>query len=209
MARDRDPVCKQCRREGEKLFLKGDRCWSSKCSFERKGYPPGQHGQARRFKQSDFGMQLREKQKMRRIYGVLENQFRNYFEKAERAPGITGENLLRMLEKRLDNVVYRIGLAPSRRAARQLVRHRHFLVNKRVVDVPSYLLKAGDRIRVRDSSKKMIIFHQSMQRAREGERVPYLSLDKAKLEGTLLEIPERKDIPVKVNEQLVVERYSR
>ncbi len=209
MARYTGPVCRLCRREGEKLFLKGTRCMTAKCALERKNYVPGQHGRTRRFKLSDYGIQLREKQKLRRIYGVLENQFRNYFERAERMKGITGENLLRLLESRLDNVVYRLGFAPSRRAARQLVRHRHFMVNNRVVDIPSYQVKPGDVIQVREKSRKLEIFHASMRRIKEGQLLPWLELDKARLTGRFLDWPKREDIPVHVNESLIVELYSK
>lgn len=209
MARELGAQCKICRREGEKLFLKGERCLSSKCGVERKNYPPGQHGQSRRMKVSEYGMQLREKQKIRRTYGLLEKQFHGVYEKAVRMRGITGDNMLKLLELRLDNAVYRLGFAPSRRAARQLVRHRHFLVNDRIVDVPSYLVSEGDVIRVRDRSKKMMTIHDSIKRVREGRLVPYMSLDKAKLEGALLHIPERDEIPGIFKEQMMVVLYSR
>ncbi|HHM23635.1 MAG TPA: 30S ribosomal protein S4 [Bacteroidetes bacterium] len=209
MARYTGAVCKLCRREGEKLFLKGTRCMTSKCAFERKSYIPGQHGKSRRLKLSEYGVQLREKQKLRRIYGVLEAQFRNYFEKAERMKGITGENLLVLLESRLDNVVYRLGLAPSRNAARQLVKHRHFMVNNRVVDIPSFQVKPGDVIQVRDRSRKLEVFHASMRRIKEGKMPPWLELDKAKMTGRFLDVPKREDIPININESLIVELYSK
>ncbi|NOZ55603.1 MAG: 30S ribosomal protein S4 [Calditrichaeota bacterium] len=209
MARYTGPVCKLCRREGVKLFLKGAKCSTNKCPMEKRAYAPGQHGRSRRFKQSEYGRQLREKQKMKRIYGVLERQFRRYFDIASRQKGITGENLLQLLERRLDNVVYRLGFAPSRRAARQLVRHRHFAVNGRVVDIPSYLVKPGDRIQVREKSRTLDVIHTSMRRVKEGRLVPWLELDKAALVGTFREIPSREDIPVNVSEQLVVELYSK
>lgn len=209
MARYTGPVCKLCRREGQKLYLKGERCYGPKCAFERKEYAPGQHGQGRRRKRSEYGLQLREKQKIRRIYGVLEAQFRNYYEKANQETGITGENLLSMLERRLDNVVYRIGFASSLKAARQLVRHRHFMVNDRIVDIPSFLVNPGDVIRVKDSSRKLTVIHDSLRRVKEGKLAPYLDLDKAKLEGRLTDMPARADIPVDVNEQAVVELYSK
>ncbi len=209
MARYTGAVCKLCRREGEKLFLKGTRCMTNKCAFERKSYIPGQHGKSRRLKLSDYGVQLREKQKLRRIYGILEAQFRNYFEKAERMKGITGENLLVLLESRLDNVVYRLGLAPSRNAARQLVKHRHFMVNNRVVDIPSYQVKPGDVIQVRDRSRKLEIFHASMRRIKEGKMLPWLELDKAKMTGRFMDVPKREDIPININESLIVELYSK
>jgi small subunit ribosomal protein S4 len=192
-----------------KLFLKGERCGTPRCAMERKGYPPGQHGRNRRFKRSEYGIQLREKQKIRDMYGLLEGQFKHFFEIANRQKGVTGATLIQMLESRLDNVVYRMGLAPSRRAARQLVRHRHYLVNGRILDIPSYICKPGDVIRVRDRSRKMEVIHDSMRQVKEGGIVPYLSLDKAQMEGTYLEVPNREDIPITVNEQLVVEMYSR
>lgn len=201
--------CKLCRREGMKLFLKGTKCTSDKCPFEKKGYAPGQHGRTRRFKQSEYAVQLREKQKVKRIYGLLERQFHTYFERAERIKGITGENLLRLLETRLDNVVYRLGLAPSRTTARQLVRHRHVTVNGQLVDIPSYQLKVGDEIRIRDNSRQLEIIHSAMKRVRDGKMVGWLSLDKAAMQGTILELPARDAIPVNVNEKLIVELYSK
>jgi len=192
-----------------KLFLKGTKCTSDKCPFEKKGYAPGQHGRTRRFKQSEYAVQLREKQKVKRIYGLLERQFHTYFERAERIKGITGENLLRLLETRLDNVVYRLGLAPSRTTARQLVRHRHVTVNGQLVDIPSYQLKVGDEIRIRDNSRQLEIIHSAMKRVRDGKMVGWLSLDKAAMQGTILELPARDAIPVNVNEKLIVELYSK
>ena len=209
MARYTGPVCKLCRREGEKLFLKGARCVSPKCAFEKRGFPPGQHGKTRRFKVSEYGLQLREKQKTREIYGILEGQFYNYYQKATLEKGITGENLLRYIERRLDNIVYRLGLAPSRKAARQLIRHRHFTVNDTVVDIPSYLLEKGDVVRVREKSRKLETIHSAMRKIKEGKLHPWLSLDKANMTGELLDIPERADIPVNVNEKLIVELYSK
>jgi small subunit ribosomal protein S4 len=209
MARYTGPDCKLCRAEGQKLFLKGTKCSSNKCPFERKGYAPGQHGRARRFKQSDYRLQLREKQKARRIYGLLEAQFRNYFTGATRQKGVTGENLLRLLERRLDNIVYRLGFASSRKAARQLVRHRHFLVNDKVVDIPSYSVKVGDEILVRDKSRKLEVIHASMRRMRGGRLLPWLSLDKASMKGVFLGLPGRQDIPETINENLIVELYSK
>ncbi|HPI73362.1 MAG TPA: 30S ribosomal protein S4 [bacterium] len=201
--------CKLCRREGMKLFLKGSKCSSDKCPFEKKGYAPGQHGRTRRFKQSEYAVQLREKQKVKRMYGLLEKQFHIYFEKAERLKGITGENLLKLLETRLDNIVYRMGFASSRTAARQLVRHRHFTVNNRLVDIPSYQVKAGDEIKVREKSRQLEAIHSSMKKIREGKMMPWLSLDKAAMSGTVLEIPARDAIPANVNEKLIVELYSK
>ena len=209
MARYTGAVCKICRREGMKLFLKGSKCNTNKCTFEKKGYAPGQHGQRRSFKQSEFSIQLREKQKIKRMYGLLERQFHNYFEKADNAQGITGEVLLKMLECRLDNVVHRLGLAPSRISARQLVRHRHFLVNDKLVDIPSFQVKVGDIISVANKSRKLDIIHDSMKKVRDGKLVPWLSLDKAAMKGTFLEEPTRESIPITVNEQLVVELYSK
>ena len=209
MARYTGPVCKLCRREGMKLFLKGAKCMTNKCTFEKRGYAPGQHGRTRRFKQSEYAIQLREKQKVKRMYGLLERQFRTYFEKAEKAKGITGENLLTMLEFRLDNTIYRLGLAPSRAAARQLVRHRHFSVNGHLVDIPSYQVRANDVIQVRENSRQLDLIHGSMKRVRDGKLVPWLSLDKAKMQGTILNIPSRDEIPVNVNENLIVELYSK
>jgi small subunit ribosomal protein S4 len=192
-----------------KLFLKGTKCTTNKCTFEKKGYAPGQHGQKRRFKQSEYAVQLREKQKVKRMYGVLEKQFRLYFAKAERATGITGENLIKLLECRFDNVVYRLGMAPSRAAARQLVRHRHFMVNGVLVDIPSFQIKSGDEIQVVEKSRQLDVIHDSMKRVRDGKLVSWLALDKAQLKGSLLELPVREEIPVNVNEQLIVELYSK
>ena len=210
MARYREAVCKLCRREGEKLFLKGVRCQTAKCAFEKKGYPPGQHGKTRRVKKlSDYGIQMREKQKIKRYYGLLESQFRGIFVKANKKKGITSEIMLKLLETRLDNIVFRLGLAPSRVTARQLVRHRHFEINNKVVDIPSYQVKPGEVIQVRENSRKMVVIHASMRRIKEGKQLSWLDLDKANLKGTLMEIPNRVDIPVTFNENLVVELYSK
>lgn len=209
MARYTDAVCKICRREGEKLFLKGQRCTSNKCSFEKRGYAPGQHGRNRRFKISNYGIQLREKQKIREIYGLLEKQFRLYFKKADAEKGVTGDNLIKMLERRLDNVIFRMGFAPSRSAARQLVRHRHLTVNGCIVDIPSFLVKPGDTVKIRDKSRKLDCIHASLRRIKDAEPYPWLELDKANLTGVFREIPERENIPLNVQEQLVVELYSR
>jgi small subunit ribosomal protein S4 len=211
VARYRDPVCKLCRREGLKLFLKGDRCQSPKCPLEgRKIQPPGEHGlDRRRPKKTEYGLQLREKQKIRRFYGILEKQFRLYYKKASQMKGVTGENLLQMLESRLDNVVYRIGFAPSRAAARQLVRHRHFMVNGKTVDIPSAQAKPGDLIRVRDRSRKIELIHESMKKVREGSLPEFLDLDKSRMEGIYKSIPTRDQVQVDANEQLVVELYSK
>lgn len=209
MARYSGPDCKLCRREGQKLFLKGTKCNTNKCPFERKGYAPGQHGRTRRFKQTEYGVQLREKQKIRRMYGILERQFRNYFEKAEAMKGVTGENLIRLLECRLDNVIYRLGFAASRKTARLLVRHRHFMVNDSIVDIPSYLIKVGDVIRVKEKSKKMGAIHSSLRKIKDDRQYSWLNLDKANLTGTFMTMPNREDIPAEINESLVVELYSK
>jgi small subunit ribosomal protein S4 len=209
MARYTDPSCRLCRREKQKLFLKGTKCFTEKCPVERRAFPPGQHGQSRRTKISEYGVQLREKQKVRRMYGLQETQFRNTFERALKQTGRTGETLVKLLERRLDNVVYRLGLAPSRKAARQLVNHGHFMVNNRSVDIPSYLLKAGDSIQVRDKSKKLEVLHASMKRMKETAMLPWLSLDKAAMTGVFLNVPERADIPLNADEQLIVELYSK
>lgn len=208
MARYTDANCKLCRREGEKLFLKGARCFTEKCAIERRQYPPGQHGQNFRRKISAYGLQLREKQKVRRTYGVLEKQFRNYFKRADKKVGITGENLVQFLEQRLDNLVFRLGFAPSRKAARQLIRHRHLTVDGRIVDVPSYHIKPNQIIRVKDKSKNLDTIHESLKLGRS-EEIPWLRVNKAALEGELLEIPARTEIPLTANEKLIVELYSK
>ena len=209
MATYREAKCRLCRREGEKLFLKGSRCFTEKCAFERRGYAPGEHGKDRRAKETNYGQQLRMKQKTRRIYGVLEAQFRNYFAKAERQKGVTGANLLLALERRLDNLVYRLGFAPSRTAARQLVRHRHFTVNERIVDIPSFQVRVGDEIRVRPGSKDLTAIQSSLEANKGRDMMSWLSLDPEKLSGRLLEYPTRGNIPTKVSEQLIVELYSK
>lgn len=209
MATYRDAKCRLCRREGEKLFLKGSRCFTEKCAFERRGYAPGEHGRDRRSKETNYGQQLRMKQKARRIYGILEAQFRNYFAKAEQKKGVTGENLILLLERRLDNLVYRLGFAPSRTSARQLVRHRHFTVNDRLVDIPSYQVRVGDEIRVRPGSKDSVAILASLEANKGRETMAWLSLDTEKLSGRLLEYPTRGNIPTKVSEQLIVELYSK
>ena len=209
MARYTDPSCRLCRRERQKLFLKGTKCFTEKCPVERRGFPPGQHGQSRRSKVSPYGVQLREKQKVRRMYGLQETQFHNYFTKALKQPGRTGETLVKLLERRLDNVVYRMSLAPSRKAARQLITHGHFLVNSRPVDIPSFLVRAGDTVQVREKSRKLDLIHSSMKRMKETAMLPWLSLDKATMSGTFLNIPERADIPLNADEQLIVELYSK
>ncbi|MCX7797988.1 MAG: 30S ribosomal protein S4 [Melioribacter sp.] len=208
MARYIGPSCKLCRRERQKLFLKGIKCNTEKCPLGKRNYPPGQHGLTRRAKFSEYGVQLREKQKVKRIYGIQEAQFRIYFERATRQKGVTGANLIKLLERRLDNVVYRLGFAPSRKAARQLVLHRHFTVNNRIVDIPSYLLSPGDVVAVREKSKKLDVIHNSLRRAKDNQ-YSWLSIDKATLSGTFLNIPEREEIPLNANEQLIVELYSK
>ncbi len=206
------PVCRLCRREGEKLYLKGSRCLTPKCAFERRGYAPGQHGkegQMKRGRSSDFANQLREKQKARRIYGVLERQFHRYYEQAVRSRGLTGEVMLQMLESRLDNVVYRLGFAENRAQARSLVTHGHFNINGRRTDVPSMLLKPGDAVEVREGSRRRTYF-KSLADAAEARTAPtWLSRDMVTLTGKVLQIPSRQDIDAKLNEQLIVEYYSR
>jgi small subunit ribosomal protein S4 len=209
MARYCDANCKLCRREGEKLFLKGTRCLSDKCPIERGANAPGQHGGVSRRKVSEYGVQLREKQKVRRTYGVLERQFHKYYERASQMRGITGENLMILLEQRFDNIVYRLGFAPSRKAARQLVRHRHFSVNDRIVDIPSYAVQPGDVIKVRDKSKRLDVIHLALKEAGRADDLSWFRLDKAKLEGELLALPTRLDIPTPAQEQLIVELYSK
>jgi len=208
MARYTDSVCKLCRREKQKLFLKGQKCFTEKCPIEIRNYPPGQHGNSRRAKVSEYGIQLREKQKIKRIYGLLEIQFRNYFEKANKQKGITGDNLVKVLERRLDNVVYRLGFASSRKQARQLIKHRHISVNEHLVDIPSYALLAGDIIKINDKSKKLDLIHSSLKKVKDST-YSWLSVDKASLSGTFIQIPERGDVPLNANEQLVVELYSK
>jgi small subunit ribosomal protein S4 len=208
MARYTESVCKLCRRERQKLFLKGQKCYTEKCPVETKNYPPGQHGLNRRIKVSEYGIQLREKQKIKRMYGLLETQFRNYFEKANKQKGITGENLVRLLERRFDNVVYRLGFASSRNQARQLIRHRHFLINDKLVNIPSYLVKEGDIIQVKEKSKKLDAIHNSLKRVKEST-YNWLTIDKASLSGTFVQVPERADVPLNANEQLVIELYSK
>jgi small subunit ribosomal protein S4 len=201
------PVCRFCRREGAKLYLKGERCYTPKCAIERRAVPPGIHGQARRRKTSDYGLQLRAKQKARRTYGLLEKQFRNYFEIAEREPGVTGLNLLRHLELRLDNVVYRLGLGSSRKQARQLVGHRHFEVNGKAVNIPSYKLKPGDEIRVRAGGEAPIELAEEASKVRP---VPsWLSYNEDEKSGKVLALPERGEMEMGVEEHLIVEFYSR
>ena len=209
MARYTGPNCKLCRREGMKLFLKGARCHMDKCSFDRRSYAPGMHGQNMRRKPSEYALQLREKQKTKRIYGVLENQFRTYYSKAARRKGVTGELLLQMLECRLDNILYRLGFAPSRKSARQLVRHRHISVNGKTVDIPSFQVSPGDTVQVRKKSRQLQFIHDSLKRTGDTGQSTWFSVDKVNLSGTLVEYPSRDDIPTPVEEQLIVELYSK
>lgn len=208
MARYRGAVCRICRREGEKLYLKGERCYTDKCAIERRPYPPGEHGQGRN-KQSGYGVQLREKQKVRRLYGILENQYRNYFEKAEKMPGVTGENFLQILERRLDNVVFRLGFATSRNEARQFVLHGHILVNGRKVNIPSYQVDVDDIISVKEESLKTTRFKEVLEFNAEITVPKWLSVDLEKGEGKVLALPDREDIDYPVEEHLIVEFYSR
>ena len=209
MARYIGPVCRLCRREGMKLFLKGERCYTEKCAIEKRNLPPGQHGKLRKAKLVGYGLQLREKQKVKRIYGVLENQFRRYFEIADRTRGITGETLLQLLERRLDNVIYRLGLATSRPQARQLVRHGHFLVNGRKVDVPSYSVKAGDVISVKGPSAQAAVLAHAMEEVK-GRGIPaWLEFDSSRMAGRVVSLPTREQINLPVQEQLIVELYSK
>jgi small subunit ribosomal protein S4 len=212
MARFTGPVCKQCRREGEKLFLKGERCYTSKCALERRAYPPGQHGyeqQFRRQRPSAYGMQFREKQKVRRIYGVLEKQFRRYYREAVRRDGMTGTNLLAILESRLDNVVYRLGFGSSRAQARQLVSHGHFDVNGQRCDIPAALLKPGDVVSIHSTSQRQEYFKQLAEALGERAVPTWLSFDPVELSGRIQNMPSRQEIDLRVDEQLVVEYYSR
>ncbi|MGA2330367.1 MAG: 30S ribosomal protein S4 [Syntrophales bacterium] len=208
MARYKESVCRLCRREGLKLFLKGDRCYGDKCAFERRGYAPGDHGQLRR-KHSDYGVQLREKQKLKRMYGLLERQFRSYFEKADKQKGITGTNLLLFLERRLDNMVFRIGFANSRNEARQLVRHNHFLIDGKPINIPSYLVKVGSEIRVREKSRKMERIVEAMEIVARRGIPQWLELDKDNFRGLVKTLPSREELVMPVQEQLVVELYSK
>ena len=208
MARYTDAVCRICRREGLKLFLKGSRCYSRKCSFERRSTPPGMNTMRRR-KVSEYGLQLREKQKVRKSYSVMERQFRNYFAKAEQRKGMTGENLLRLLEMRLDNAVYRMGFASSRAQARQLVTHGHFAVNGRPTNIPSFGTTVGDRIEVREARRSSEFFQTAAETIRSAQTPEWVSVDPTKLSGTVLAEPAREQMPLEFNEQLVVEYYSR
>ena len=211
MARYTGPSCRQCRREGTKLFLKGTKCFTEKCPVERRPYPPGQHGQntARRRKSSEYSKQLREKQKIKRIYGVSEQQFRNTFERVATLPGITGHNLLAALESRLDNVVYRMGFAASRKAARQLIRHRHVEINQKTVDVPSSLVDPGEEVRVRMKSREMAAIMAAMDQSTRGAPLSWIAVDRDTFSGRMLERPARESIPIAAQEQLIVELYSK
>jgi small subunit ribosomal protein S4 len=209
MARYTGAKCKLCRREGVKLFLKGDRCYSERCAIEKRNYPPGEHGRSRYSRKSNYRIQLREKQKLRRMYQLLERQFRNYFIRADRAKGITGENLLRLLESRLDNMVYRMGFAPSRSTARQLILHNHFEVNGKRVNIPSYQVSVGDRISPREKSKNLLVIDESLKKFGSRGTVPYISVDVTKKEGVYAEEPARDVIPVPIEENLIVELYSK
>lgn len=209
MARYTGPSCKLCRREGLKLYLKGVRCNTDKCSFERRKYAPGDHGQGFRRKISDFGIHLREKQKARRLYGVLEKQFRKYFKIAEKKSGITGENLLQILELRLDNLVYRMGFAPSRNAARQLISHGHFMVNDRKVNIPSFIVKPNQEIVVAEGSRSLNIIQEAIEAATDVEKFEWFEVDRESFKGKLLNIPSRDQIPVEIDERLIVEFYSK
>jgi small subunit ribosomal protein S4 len=208
LARYTGPKCRLCRREGTKLFLRGDRCYTDKCAYERRPYAPGDHGR-RRKKSSDYEIQLREKQKVKRLYGVLETQFRRYFEIAEAKKGVTGANLLRLLELRLDNVVYRLGFANSRNQARQLVRHGHFMVNGRKVDIPSYQVKVNDVIEVKEKSRKLAVIQEAQEVVARRGIPSWLELDADNYRGIVKALPEREDITFPINENLIVELYSK
>ena len=210
MARYIGPVCRLCRREGTKLFLKGDRCFSAKCAFSRRDSVPGLRLYSfRRGRTSDFGLRLREKQKLKRIYGMQERQFKNTFTEASRLKGNTGDNFLILLERRFDNIVYRLGFAPSRSSARQLITHRHFKINGKIVNIPSYSLKPGEKIEVNEVSKNLEIIHHALRKKGRIQELPWIEVNKAQLEGRILNFPTRSEIPVEVNELYVVEYYSK
>lgn len=209
MARYTGPVCRMCRREDMKLFLKGDRCYTDKCSYERRAYPPGQHGQGRRSKRTDYGEQLREKQKVRRMYGLLESQFKGYYKKANQMKGVTGENLLQLLECRLDNLVYRLGFASTRSEARQLVRHRHFAVNGRICNIPSALLRPGDVVEVKERSRKIARIGDALSALDRRGLPSWLEVDREAFKGTLKDLPVREELTMPIREQLIVELYSK
>lgn len=209
MARNLDPKCRQCRREGEKLFLKGEKCFTDKCAIEKRNFPPGQHGQKRTQRLSDYGVQLREKQKLRRIYGILEGQFRGYYAEADRLKGITGENLLQLLECRLDNVAYRMGLGSSRTEARQIVRHNSIKVNGRRVNIPSFQVRPGDVVEVADHSKQQLRIKGAVEAAEQRGFPEWLEVDVKAMKGTFKARPQRDELPSTINESLVVELYSK
>jgi small subunit ribosomal protein S4 len=209
LARNLDPKCRQCRREGEKLFLKGEKCFTDKCAIEKRNFPPGQHGQRRNQRLSDYGVQLREKQKLRRIYGVLEGQFRSYYAEADRRKGITGENLLQLLECRLDNVAYRMGFGASRTEARQIVRHNSILVNGKRVNVPSYQVRPGDEVQVADASRNQLRIKGALEAAAQRGFPEWISVDVKALKGVFKAKPQRDELPATINESLVVELYSK
>ena len=211
MSRYTGPSCRLCRREGTKLFLKGTRCLTEKCAVERRAYAPGQHGQStqRRRKASEYSKQLREKQKVKRMYGLTERQFRNAFDVVRQEPGVTGHNLLIALERRLDNIVYRMGFGASRKAARQLVRHRHILVNGRIVDIPSYQVEAHDEVRLGAGSRDLVSVRAALEQASRGAPVAWLAVDADQAVGKVTELPTRDAIPVAAQEQLIVELYSK
>jgi len=209
LARYRGSVCRICRRENMKLFLKGDRCYSDKCAFDRRGYAPGEHGQKRRGKPSDYGIQLREKQKVKRMYGLSEKQFRLFFQKADRQQGITGTNLLVLLERRLDNIVYRLGFVNSRNQGRHFVRHKHFLVNGKSVNIPSYLVKVGDEIEVKEKSRKVQAIVDALDAVVRRGIPQWLDLEKEQMKGVVKSFPVREDLTMPMQEQLIVELYSK
>ncbi len=209
MARNLDPKCRQCRREGEKLFLKGEKCFTEKCAVERRNYPPGQHGQKKNTRLSDYGVQLREKQKLRRTYGVLELQFRQVYKEADRRRGITGENLLQLLESRLDNVTYRMGFGASRAESRQVVRHNSILVNGKRVNIPSYLVKPGDVVSVREKSREQLRIKAALQAAEQRGFPEWVNVNAKEMTGTFKAVPIRAELPATINEHLVVELYSK
>ena len=209
MARYTGSVCRLCRAEGKRLFLKGERCHGGKCAITKKRPAPGKGPRTRTRKQSNYGLQLREKQKTKRMYGVLENQFRTYYKRAAQRKGVTGELLLQMLECRLDNIVFRLGFAPSRKAARQLVRHRHVSVDGKTVDIPSFQVSQGDSVQIREKSRQLPLIHDALKRVGDGRQSNWLEIDKVNLSGTLVEYPKREEIPTPVEEQLIVELYSK
>jgi len=209
VARNLDPKCRQCRREGEKLFLKGEKCFTDKCAIEKRNYPPGQHGQRRASRLSDYGVQLREKQKLRRIYGILEKQFRGYYDEADRKKGITGENLLQVLECRLDNVTYKMGMGASRTEARQIVKHNSILVNGKRVNIPSYQVRPGDEVSIDGNSKSQLRIKAALEAAEVRGFPEWLEVDTKAFKGVFKNKPERDDLPATINESLVVELYSK